>query len=228
MANYLIMQNNDGRFAGESIISPTGLELMHTAPPNLNSNYAMGWLETYDHDSRILEHNGVLSAYYADIVLLPETGDGFVVLYNVSSFASNSIAAPRIKNGLIALLENRSPTSGGGLSLRLLGGLIGLCTIIGVALATYSLLHLARWRQWAKKLPMWRLLLGILGTFAPSFILVGFPSIVTASAGRAFSYLQLFRSMPDIFTWLGLCAILGTINGVTRILLLLRGVHRVE
>ncbi|MCC6456702.1 MAG: beta-lactamase family protein [Caldilineaceae bacterium] len=229
MANYLIMQNNGGRFAGESIVAPSSIALMHTAPQSLDSTYAMGWFapppettaESTTGSTRILEHNGVLSVFYADMALLPETGDGLLLLYNTSSLASNSLAAPQIKSGLVALLTGTQPTTG-GMSLRIVGALVGLATLIGAALAIRSLLRLPRWRQKAQALPAWRLLLGLTGTFTPVLILLGLPSLVTASSGRAFSYAQLFRSMPDLFIWLGLGTVLGAINGVTRIFLLIR------
>jgi CubicO group peptidase (beta-lactamase class C family) len=226
MANYLILQNSGGRFAGTTLLSPTGVELMHTAPQSLDGTYAMGWIETTASGTRILEHNGVLSAYYADIVLLPETGDGILLLYNVSSLASNSLAAPRIKSGLIVLLMGAEPATG-GLSLGMLGGMMALVTLIGAALAIRSLLRLPRWKTKAETMPVWRFALGLIGTFLPAFVLWGLPSLITATSGRAFSYAQLFRSMADLFIWLGIGAVLGFINGITRVLLLLRGVHHV-
>ena len=158
-------------------------------------------------------------AFYADIVLLPETGDGLVILYNVSSFASNSLAAPRIKKGLIALLTDEQPATG-GLSVRWVGAIIGLCTLVGVGVATNRLLRLPRWRQKAKTRPLWRLLLGIVGAISPALILLGFPFFITNTTGRAFSYAQLAKSMPDIFIWLGLTTILGAANAIIRVLLL--------
>jgi CubicO group peptidase (beta-lactamase class C family) len=229
MANTLIMQSNGGRFAGASLVTPSSIALMHTPPQTPDSTYAMGWFATpadaTEGGTRILEHNGVLSAFYADMALLPETGEGIVLLYNASSLASNSLAAPQIKNGLIAMLTDRPPeaTKTNGLSVRVVGVLLALATLTGAALAIRSLLHLPRWRQRAQVLPVWRLLLGLTGTFAPALILLGLPSLITASSGRAFSYAQLFRSMPGLFVWLGLGTVLGAINGTMRLLYVLRG-----
>ncbi len=221
MANYLIMQNNGGSFAGASLLSPEGIQQMHTAPQTLESNYAMGWIETQHNGVRVLEHNGILSVYYADIVLLPQTGHGIILLYNTNSVAASLVATPRIKNGLIALLTGGQPQTG-GVSLRTVGILLALATLAGLALAVRSLLRLPQWREKARMLPSWRLLLGLLGAFSPALIWLALPSLITATSGRAFSYLQLFRAMPGILIWLGIGAVLGTINGVSRILFLLR------
>src|SRR5690606_3049452 len=76
MAHFLIMQNNNGRFAVSELVSSSSLELMHSTPQTLDSNDAMGWVETRNTtqgEVRILEHNGVFSAFYAVIALSPET-----------------------------------------------------------------------------------------------------------------------------------------------------------
>jgi hypothetical protein len=215
------MQNNGGNFAGTSLLSPEGVELMHTSPQTLESNYAMGWIESQQNGVRILEHNGILSAFYADIVLLPQTGHGIVLLYNSGSLAANALATPHIKSGLIALLTGGQPQTG-GVSLPTVGILVALATLAGLILALRSLLRLPQWRQKARMLPLWRLLLGLLGTFSPALLWLALPSLITTTSGRAFSYLQLFRAMPDILIWLGIGAVLGTLNGISRILFLLR------
>jgi len=38
----------------------------------------------------------------------------------------------------------------------------------------------------------------------------------------SFGYLTLFRAMLDVSIWLGLCALLGTINGIARLLFWVR------
>jgi hypothetical protein len=221
MAHYLILYTNGGRFAEATLLSPSAIELMLTPPQALESNYGMGWFKTEQDGTTIFEHNGVLSVFYAEMVLLPETQEAFVLLYNVSSLASDSLAAPELKKGLIRLLRNQEPKRG-GLSVRHFGWLIGICTIAGAALGIRSLLRLPRWAATFHALPLWRRLLGLLGTLLPALFLWALPSLITASSGRAFSYFQLSRSMPDIFVWLGVGTVLGVINGVARILLMLR------
>jgi len=81
MVHYLLMQNSGGRFARAQLLSPEGVALLHTLPPTIGSTYAMGWIATAENGTCIIEHNGILSTFYADIVLLLETGYGVVLLY---------------------------------------------------------------------------------------------------------------------------------------------------
>jgi CubicO group peptidase (beta-lactamase class C family) len=221
MAHYLVMQNNGARFAGVTLLSPAGLAAMHTPPSNVDSNYAMGWIETTNKGVSVLEHNGVLSVFYADIVVLPQTGHGIVLLYNTSSLAANALASPAIKNGLIALLTGGQPTPA-RFTVSLWAIMMGVITLIGLALAVRSLLHLPGWVERTREIPLWQLALGIGWSFVPALTLLALPALVTAGAGRAFSYLQLSRAMLEIFVWLGICGALGMFNGIVRIVLLLR------
>lgn len=221
MANYLIMQNNGGRFQGTQVLAEEAVARMHTPPANIDTNYAMGWMETMDNGRRLLEHNGILSVFFADVVLLPETGQGLVLLYNISSLATITLAAPAIRDGLITLLTSGQPAPA-RFTVTVWGVLMALVTLSGVALAVRSLLRLPRWVERTQNISMWRLVLGIAWAFVPAAILLGLPALITATAGRVFGYTQLARSMPEIFLWLGLCGVLGVISGAIRIGLLSR------
>ena len=100
--------------------------------------------------------------------------------------------------------------------------MISLITLVSVALAVRGLWRLPRWRQQAATNPVWRPLLTIFCAFVPAAFVVAMPAIVLQSSGRAFGYLTLFRSMIGIMTWLGLCALLGVLNGLVRLVWLLR------
>ena len=75
LANYLIMQNEQGRFRDQILISPDSMKLMQTPPPNVESNYGMGWFVRQEDGQPILEHNGILSAFYAEMVPIAERAD---------------------------------------------------------------------------------------------------------------------------------------------------------
>jgi hypothetical protein len=103
------------------------------------------------------------------------------------------------------------------------GAIMAALTLLGTALAIQSLVRFPRWRQKAKTMPAWRRLLGITGALLPAVVLAGLPSLITATSDRAFSYAQLFRSMPGLMIWLGLGALLGVINSTLRVLHLAKG-----
>ncbi|MFN8492381.1 MAG: serine hydrolase domain-containing protein [Caldilineaceae bacterium] len=222
MAHYLIMQTNGGRFQGKQLLSAQSVALLHTPPANLNSPYAMGWLTaTTPSGVQHLEHNGILSTFYAEMVLLPETKQGFVLLYNIHSLAQDALGAPPIKDGLIDLLTGHQPKTG-GFSVTTWAILMGVLTLLCVGLEMRGILRLSRWREQAATKPLWRHVLNIVWSFIPAVFVLAMPTIVLSSSGRAFGYLTLFRSMLDSLGWLGLCAVLGALNGLARLMWVLR------
>jgi hypothetical protein len=111
-------------------------------------------------------------------------------------------------------------TSGwNGAVLALIGAGI---TLLGVALALRSLLGLPRWRRKASTTPLWRLVPGIGWAFAPGVVVLSLPWMVAVSSDRVFDTASLFRSMPELFIWLGSCGVLGALNGIARMVVLAR------
>ena len=221
MGHYLIMHNNGGRFGSAQILSPGSVETMHTPPDYIDSDYAMGWLSHTLDGRRVLEHNGILSTFYAETVLLPDSGQSFVLLYNIHSLDQDLLGYPPIKQGLIALLTGSQP-SPIGFNVGLLNILIAAITLVSVAFELRGLWRLPRWRQQAASRPWWRHLWALAWAFTPAALLLAFPAIVLSTSDRAFGYLTLFRSMVGVMTWLALCAVLGAINGLARGFWLLR------
>ena len=222
MAHYLIAQNNGGRYQGRQLVSPESIALMQTPPAGMKTNYAMGWIESTVNGRRAVEHNGVLSVYAADTVLLPEENIGIALLYNVSSLPTNAFGQPQIRSGLIALLTGEQPKTG-WMNVGLWGAFTALLTLTGAILAVRSLLALPRWAKKARVKPLWQLLPGILWTFAPALMLLwGIPVMTARFGDRVFGFVSLYKSMLGIFTWLALTGMLGAINGAARIGILLR------
>jgi hypothetical protein len=219
MANYLIMQNNGGRFGGRELVSPEGLELMHSPPEGIDSPYAMGWM-VMDRSAkpRVIEHSGILSTFSSDAALLPDEGYGIALLYDYYYTLADFNG---IKRGLIELLMGKQPSTG-GLGAGTFGIIVAALALVTLTLQMRGLLGLRRWAAKANGAPAWRLAPGIAWKFVPAALLVGLPSLVGLVAGRVFSYEQLFRSMPDVIAWLGLSAVLGITLGVLHIAIVVR------
>lgn len=221
LARYLAMQG-DGAYGGRRLLTPESLALMQTPPPDVpSSHYGMGWLAGGVGGVRTVEHNGVLSTFYAEAVLLPESGYGFVLLYDVYALSSAALAFPQLKAGLVALLTGQEPPAP-GLSVPLLGGVLAALSAIGVLLALRSLLSLPRWAAAIVRTPPWRLALGICAAGAPGLLLLALPWLLAQGSGRYFGYVMLARAMPDLMIWLGACGLLGALNAVLRLALLAR------
>ena len=221
MANYLIFQTNSGQFKETTLLSESSVALMHTPPKTIGSSYGMGWYKGSENGEPAIEHDGVLSTFYTDVVLLPKEKYGIALLYNINASPLMSMAFPQIKIGLIQLLKDGQPATG-GFSITLWGIAIALLMFIGVMLAIRSLLYLPQWKQAIRRTPLWRVWLGIGCTFLPGFFLLVLPWLLALVWDRFFGYVLLFRSMLDLMLWLSVCAVLGVVNGIMRLIVLAR------
>ncbi|UBF24334.1 beta-lactamase family protein [Kovacikia minuta CCNUW1] len=217
MAKYLILHTNKGRVEGTQFLTPDSIALMHKPPPQLKSPYAMGWFVTTENGRTILQHNGILSVFYTDVAVLPNEKYGIALLYSISTMPLIAFALPQIKTGLIQLLTEQTfpPDS---FSINLWGISLAMLTAIGVALAIRSLLHLSQWKRNIHTTPKWQIILSIAWIFSPLIVVLAMPWLVGIMSDRIFSYMQLFRAMPDVMLWLSLCAGLGSINGTMRLI----------
>ena len=216
MAQHLIAQGNHGVHPGRRVLSAAGIALMQTPPAGVAGSYGMGWTRSVVQGTAAIEHNGVLSTFYADAVLLPASGYGFVLLCNAYGLTAATLAFPEIKNGLVMTLTGRMPESG-GLSLTWLGrGLAALSALI-VALALWSLLRFRQWKRHAVDAPRWKVGWGVLWPLTPALLLAGLPRLLLLQTGRHFDLGMLARAMPELVIPLGICAALGLANSVIRL-----------
>jgi CubicO group peptidase (beta-lactamase class C family) len=213
MANYLIMHNNRGRFGNADLVSPESVALMHTPPRGIGSSYAMGWTAPDGAKPRVVEHNGVLSAFHADAALMPDEGYGVVLLYN-QSYALADYEG--IKQGLLNLLEGKRPDTGSPGAAKI-GIILAALMLLTTILQVRGLLQLRGWAAKTRGTPAWRLAPGIAWKFVPAALLAGLQPLVAFFAGRVFSYPQLFWAMPDVVAWLMLGAALGGASGAARV-----------
>ena len=221
MAHYLIAQGNHGMVAGRSVLSAQGISLMQTPPTSVASSYGMGWTKSSVHGTPTVEHNGILSTFYADAVLLPASGYGFVLLFNAYGLTAATLAFPEIKNGLVMILTGRVPIMG-AVSLPWFGRGLAALSVVMLALAFWSLLRLPEWNARAVNAPRWKLWWGVLWPVAPALLLLGLPRLLLLQTGRYFDLGMLLRAMPELVVLLGICGALGLLNSVIRLVMLAR------
>ena len=215
LAHFLIAQGNQGTYLGRSVLSANGVSLMQTPPVSVGSSYAMGWIASSVNGTPTIEHNGVLSTFYADAVLLPQSGYGFVLLYNAHAVTASMLAFPEIKSGMVALLMGQAPASG-KFTLPWLGwGFAALSALIA-GMAIWSLWRLPQWKLSALSAARWKVGWGLLWPLAPALLLLALPRLLALQTGRYFDLVMLARAMPEMIILMAFCGVLGLLNSALR------------
>ena len=139
------------------VISENTMRLMHRPPAAVPSRYATGWFLTEQEGQPILEHNGILSVYYAEMALLPNKDIGIAFLYNIDSMPAALLVFPQIKSGIISILNHRTPPEP-FITVRSWNWLMGVMTLLTLGFNVRSLVHRRRWIEPHKSDALWRLL----------------------------------------------------------------------
>jgi len=114
MANWVIMQLNNGSFKDKQIVSSTSINEMHTpqmvAPGGMNKDvfyhsYGLGWDITSYRGHLRVEHGGNIDGFTADVALYPLDSVGIVVLTNMENTSLNSIVRNYAIDRLLGLEE---------------------------------------------------------------------------------------------------------------------------
>lgn len=109
MAHYLIAQLNGGTYGENKIVSPAGVTALHTAGATVDASsaYGMGWVIDHQSHGTRFEHNGDVSTFHSNMLLLPDQQLGIVVLTNIGGV--NDAAAMNIPiEGVAAILLGHS------------------------------------------------------------------------------------------------------------------------
>jgi CubicO group peptidase (beta-lactamase class C family) len=114
MSHYLIAQLNEGRYGGAAVLSPSGMtELQRPAvpTPEAGTSYGMGWFVGPINGIPAVFHQGETFSYHANIVLLPGSDQGVVVLMNAENSVDLFIRGRMgtVAEGVASLLVGREP-----------------------------------------------------------------------------------------------------------------------
>jgi CubicO group peptidase (beta-lactamase class C family) len=215
MATWLIVQHQGGAFQGQSLLSPQGIQLLHTPPRGIDTSYAMGWTRQPG-SPPVIEHSGVQATFHAQQALLPNGRHGIVVLANTYS---GLIDFNGLLRGLITLAESDGAPREGFGARRIGIVLAGMATLI-LAVGVWRLRRLRGWAQRTAGRP-WRAALGVALPFTPVAVTLLVPTLVARFSGRVFGWRVLFLAMPDLLGCLGLAAAMGAALGTTRTIMLI-------
>jgi hypothetical protein len=111
MSHYLIAQLNGGRYEGTQVLSAAGIAEMHQGTADMHaggSSYAMGWEDSELSGVRVVRHSGDTGNFHANMILVPESRWGVVVLMNGSNHLRLA-GMDGIANGVVSLLLGHQP-----------------------------------------------------------------------------------------------------------------------
>ena len=215
MARWLALHLTDGR-AGWSLpgLEPADYALMHAPPPDVASTYGQGWQVVTPADGpQRIEHTGVLSTFSADQVLLPDSGYGFVVLYNGNSALADTAG---LKAALATYLSGRGSATSARSSWTIALVFLGL-SLATLTAAVRSLVRRSVEADRAVRGRRWRVFGRAVWLLAPVAVLVGLPWLILAVADRWFTRWQFSLAMPDVTIFLLVAAVSGAVVNAARL-----------
>ena len=234
MAHYLIAQMSGGRFENASVLSSAGMATMHAPAAVMfpGTSYGMGWANGPINGVPTIWHNGSTGNFYSDMILVPKSQWGIVVLSNESglpALLTGSVEA--IAGGVMNMLVGQKPSpSGPGVGTIYL--ILDSIFVLISALVLWSTLRLPRWyekfgRRWRQPgrlkrgFKLGRVGLRLTWELILPALLLGLPILNGYIAWRT-----LFFNAPDIVSWLLVILTLLLITGIIRAVLMVRVLRR--
>jgi CubicO group peptidase (beta-lactamase class C family) len=194
MGRFLLAQINNRQAGGQPLLQPDTLATMRTPPPGITSDYGMGWMIM--ENGNTLVHGGALDRYQSFVAVGLKEKIGFVLLVNQNSMENMFFETNSVRDGLLELLNGKPPRSGGY-------GWIGWVLL---ALFALDLLNHARLFGKLRKPTLsprpWHWISTLLGILIPLAVIFGIPPLMHALQGGAANWVDPFRLMPDLVTWL--------------------------
>lgn len=201
MSHYLIAQLNGGAYGNNQLLSPEGIVTLHTPSARISSlsSYGMGWVIEGQPGSTRIWHNGDVSNFHSNLLLLPDQHIGIVVLVNVGGFFNSSVINIPIE-GVAEILLGNNLTASTNPPLTIIPQVMLLAALLIPALwIAGSYLAIRRW-QHRGELPLrgirrfWRLYLPLVIDVLP----VGIAWIILpAQFHTPMETIALF--VPDVF-----------------------------
>jgi CubicO group peptidase (beta-lactamase class C family) len=198
MARYLLANINNRQTDGRAMLDPQLLAIMRTPPAGLNSEYGMGWLIM--ENGNTLAHGGSLENFQSFIAIGLKEEIGLVILYNQNSLENMLLENNAIREGLLALINEQSPSQ---TSFGWLGWL--LLVFFSADMLNHLRLYVAlpRWTQKiATQNRLWLWFKVSACVLLPLFVIFGLPLLVKAMQGGVPNWQEPFQLIPDLTTWL--------------------------
>ncbi len=222
LSKYLRAQINDGEFQNVSILSKDGITAMHTPNEEINSSYGMGWFQYEKNGYQVIEHGGTNENYHSAAYLLPELDMTISILVNKNGLLNSLWGNPQLNDGVFAIVTGNTAPSG-GLSMRLLGLLLLAGFIINMVFNVQALFKMKTWYEKFKLQKGFSRMWDVCSHFViTAALLILLPLGVEAYLQKGFSWKESLYQAPDLMLWFGLGILFDMLQGVWKIVILLR------
>jgi len=218
MARYMLAQLNNRQANGDQLLDPESLAAMRTPPAGIDSKYGMGWMVM--ENGNTLVHGGALEYFQSFMALGLKEETGLVILYNQNSMENMLFENNAIRDGLLDLLNGETPQRK---SYGWIGWLLLALAMIDLGNHLRLFRILPRWVQkTSSQNRIWPWIKVLVGILIPLAVVFGLPLLVNALEGGAANWVEPFKLMPDLTTWLLLGMSLNLIRNLFHALALLR------
>ncbi len=196
------------------------------------TSYGMGWANGPINGVQTIWHNGSTGNFYSDMILVPESQWGIVVLSNESGLtALLSGSVENIAGGVMNMLVGQKPPPSGP-AVGTLYLIIDSILVLISALVLWSALRLSRWSEkfgrrwrqpgrWKRGFNIVRVGLRLVWELVFPALLLGLPILTNYISWRG-----LFFNAPDIVSWLLVIFALLLITAIIRAVLMVRVLQR--
>ena len=229
MAHYLIAHLNGGQYQNVQILSPTGIDELHSGVIDYIvfgkpvGKYGMGWFEIDLGKTKTYSHGGNVPDFSAFMALIPEQKKGLVLLLNADPYGLPPVIE-ELGMGATALLAGQQPPPVRLDFIKWLFHLLPLIPILQILGMVTTFRRLKRWEREPDSRPSSGRLLRqhLLLPLIPNLSLAGMNNTLRSSG--AIRFIQLF--WPDLALIIRTSGDLAGKWAVLRTLLVLRSLRK--
>ncbi|HAN10705.1 MAG TPA: hypothetical protein DCP90_08860 [Clostridiales bacterium] len=219
ISKYIIFQNKTNK-TFRNVLSYRNIDEMHKPALRTKPYYGMGWFinEKYN-NTKVVEHNGELKNFHADIVLLPELDYGISVMTNQNHVLYDIFVYPELRENLTKLVLGTSYKNSSTFTVvYLLLITVGIITII---VSIYIIIRTKKLFQKTIEKGLKRVYISIIiDVIMPIIFLVMFSYFFSKMVQTGFSFEMIWGLTHDLVIWFLVICILAFIRALYKILIL--------
>ena len=147
--HYLIAQSNGGSYQGVSVLSPTGIAMLHhpdVPMPGSTDFYGMGWEVQHFQDVEVIRHNGQVPGYTTDMFLVPQKHIAIAMVMNTYS-PMLGVRVARVPSSVLRMLLGQEIIPGYEFPhMRIIYTLVMLIPLLHIIAVAATFRRIRYWR----------------------------------------------------------------------------------